>query len=69
MARSAEMTTDAGTFRADVLLKKVPKKAWQKLSAGHGAKGQRFYDWAVIDLVEVALGHHQLPGPSQPHHR
>jgi hypothetical protein len=30
----------------------VPKRAWQKLSAGSGAKGHRFYDWAVIDLAE-----------------
>lgn len=60
VARSAEMTTGAGTFRADVLVKKVPKRAWQKLSAGRGAKRQRFYDRAVIDLGEGALGHHQL---------
>ncbi|WP_326779249.1 IS701 family transposase [Streptomyces sp. NBC_01445] len=60
VACSAQMTTGAGTFRADALVKKVPKRAWQKLSAGRGAKGQRFYDWAVIDLAEAAPGHHQL---------
>ncbi|MCW2879088.1 MAG: insA [Sphaerisporangium sp.] len=60
VACTAEMTTAAGTFRADALVKKVPKRAWQKLSAGRGAKGQRFYDWAVIDLAEAASGHHQL---------
>ncbi|WP_455568252.1 hypothetical protein [Streptomyces olivochromogenes] len=54
------MTTGAGTFRADALVKKVPKRVWQKLSAGRGAKEQRFYDWSVIDLVEVALDHRQL---------
>lgn len=60
VACSSEVATGAGTFRADVLLKKVPKRAWQKLSAGRGAKGQRFYDWAVIDLAEAAPGHRQL---------
>ncbi len=60
VACSAQMTTGAGTFRADALGKKVPKRAWQKLSAERGAKGQRFYDWAVIDLAEAAPGHHQL---------
>ncbi|MGW5126807.1 IS701 family transposase [Streptomyces sp. NPDC004069] len=60
VACSAEMITGAGTFRADALAMKVPKRAWQKLSAGRGAKGQRFYDWAVIDLAEPALGRHQL---------
>ena len=52
VACSHEVATGAGTFRADALAKKVPKRAWQKLSAGAGAKGHRFYDWAVIDLAE-----------------
>jgi SRSO17 transposase len=60
VACSAEVATGAGSFRSDALVKKVPKRAWQKLSAGRGAKGQRFYDWAVIDLAEPAPGHHQL---------
>ena len=29
---------------------------WQKLSAGAGAKGQRFYDRAVIDLTDPRAG-------------
>lgn len=60
VACSAEVPTGAGTFRADALVKKVPKRAWQKLSAGRGAKGQRFYDWAVIDLADPSPGRHQL---------
>ncbi|MEU8975942.1 IS701 family transposase [Streptomyces monashensis] len=60
MACSAEVPTSAGRFRADALVKKVPKRAWQKLSAGRGAKGQRFYDWAVVDLVAPTPGSHQL---------
>lgn len=54
------MTTGAGTFRADALAQKVPKRAWQQLSAGRGAKGHRFYDWAVVDLAEPAPGRRQL---------
>ena len=60
VACSAEMATGAGRFRADALVKKVPKRAWQKLSAGRGAKGQRLYDWAVVDLVAPTPGSHQL---------
>jgi hypothetical protein len=30
----------------------VSRRAWQKLSAGTGAKGRRFYHWAVIDLAD-----------------
>ncbi|MFE7569827.1 IS701 family transposase, partial [Streptomyces sp. NPDC057539] len=40
--------------------RKVPKRAWQKLSAGSGAKGHRFYDWAVIDLTYPWPGSRQL---------
>lgn len=46
VACSAGVHISASTFRADALAWKVPKRAWQKLSAGHGAKGHRFYDWA-----------------------
>jgi SRSO17 transposase len=60
VACSAEVSTNAVTFRADALVKKVPKRAWQKLSAGRGAKGQRFYDWAVIDLADSGPGRRQL---------
>jgi SRSO17 transposase len=44
VACSHEVTTGAAKSRADTLAKKVPKRAWQKLSAGAGAKGHRFYD-------------------------
>jgi SRSO17 transposase len=60
VACSSEVTTRAGKFRADTLAAKVPKRAWQKLSAGAGAKGNRFYDRAVIDLAEPGAGHPQL---------
>ncbi len=36
--------------RADALLAKVPARAWQTISAGAGAKGQRYYDWAFLRL-------------------
>src|SRR3954454_3837212 len=29
-------------------IKRLPRKAWQRLSAGYGAKGPRRYDWAYI---------------------
>ena len=60
VACSHEVATGAGRFRADTLAKKVPKRAWQKLSAGAGAKGHRFYDWAVIDLADPRPGSRHL---------
>ncbi|MGI5516120.1 IS701 family transposase [Streptomyces sp. CA-106131] len=44
-------TTPAGTFTAPQLAAKVPKKAWMRMRTGHGTKGDRHYDWAMIDLV------------------
>ncbi len=57
---SADATTGAGKFRADALARQLPKRAWQKLSAGRGAKGHRYYDWPVVDLTNPAPGHRQL---------
>jgi SRSO17 transposase len=42
--------TAAGPVRADELTAALPRRAWQRLSAGAGAKGQRYYDWALITL-------------------
>ncbi|MEV5983924.1 IS701 family transposase [Streptomyces sp. NPDC052051] len=60
VACSAEVPTQAGKSRADRLVKRLPKRAWQKVSAGRGAKGHRFCDWAVIDLADPGPGRHQL---------
>jgi SRSO17 transposase len=38
--------TEAGLLRADEIAAALPKRAWQRLSAGLGAKGQRYYNWA-----------------------
>ncbi len=46
------VTTGAGTTRADTLIASLPKRAWQRVSAGQGAHGHRFYDWALTELAE-----------------
>ncbi|BBG00369.1 hypothetical protein PSA01_54790 [Pseudonocardia saturnea] len=40
--------TQAGLIRADEIAADLPRRAWQRLSAGAGARGQRYYDWALI---------------------
>jgi hypothetical protein len=50
IAGNRRLPTAAGPLRADVLAAGLPRRAWQRLSAGPGAKGQRYYDWACIDL-------------------
>lgn len=55
-----QIATKAGKLRADALARKAPKRAWQKLSAGTGAKGHRFYDWAIVHIADDRPGHRQL---------
>lgn len=52
--------TGAGTARADTVVAGLPKRAWQRVSAGSGAHGQRYYDWALLELDEPADGHRWL---------
>jgi SRSO17 transposase len=42
------IATAAGPIRAYRLAAGLPKHAWHRLSAGAGAKRERFYDWAWI---------------------
>lgn len=35
-------------------------KAWQRLSAGSGSKGERLYDWAWLSLRELSTSHPAL---------
>jgi SRSO17 transposase len=44
--------TAAGPMRADDVAAGLPRHAWQRLSAGAGAKGQRVYEWAWIDHTD-----------------
>jgi SRSO17 transposase len=57
VAANHVVATAGGRLRVDALAK-LPPRAWQRLSAGAGAKGQRWYDWAWITIE-----------PGQPRHR
>ena len=41
--------TPTGPIRADDLAASAPNRGWQRLSCGAGSKGQRLYDWLLID--------------------
>jgi hypothetical protein len=43
------------TYRADALLRRVPARAWQCVSAGRGAKGHRLDDWALSAWTTATL--------------
>jgi SRSO17 transposase len=60
VAKSHPVTTAGGAVRADMLARKLPPRAWQRLSAGPGAKGHRWYDWAWVIIDPGMPGHHWL---------
>jgi SRSO17 transposase len=52
--KSFTAATAAGKMRADQLAALVPAAGWQQISCGEGAKGPRFYDWAMIATASPA---------------
>ena len=49
------MTTGIGPRPAIELARRLPARAWQRVSAGPGAKGPRWYDWALIEAADPAV--------------
>jgi hypothetical protein len=58
--RSPESRRAGHIVRADQLADRLPARAWQRLSAGTGAKGQRWYDWASAAISHPGRGHRWL---------
>ena len=50
IAANRFVPTPAGKIRVDRLPAMLPKRAWQKHSAGAGSHGQRYYSWAWVEL-------------------
>ena len=60
VAKSHPVATAAGALRADALAARLPPRSWQRLSAGPGAKGHRWYDWAWVSIDPGRPGHRWL---------
>ncbi len=58
VAATCRVTIAAGTCQARQIAARLPRRAWQQYSAGQGARGHRYYDWAWVAI-----------GPAQPGHR
>jgi hypothetical protein len=58
VAASHRVATAAGACQARQFAARLPRRAWQRYSAGEGAKGYRYHDWAWV-----------ATGPGQPGHR
>ena len=51
VAANRRVPTQAGPIRVDRLPRSLPRRAWQKHSAGAGSHGPRIYSWAWIALL------------------
>ena len=63
VAANRRVPTQAGPIRVDRLPAMLPKRAWQKHSAGAGSHGPRIYSWAWIALLpedDTDAGRHHL---------
>src|SRR5213078_1958274 len=48
---AADLDGGVGRHEAAALARALPPRAWRRLSAGAGTKGERLYDWARVRLV------------------
>ena len=60
VAKDHQVTTGLRACRADKLAAALPPHAWQCLSAGPGAKGHRYYDWAWVAIGPACPGYRWL---------
>ena len=51
---------DMRQHRVDAHADQLPGRAWKRLSAGQGAKGERLYDWALMPWAEGEGWEHAL---------
>lgn len=49
MSATDTLATPRGPVAVKQMAVLTPPEAWQRLSAGSGSKGERYYDWALID--------------------
>jgi SRSO17 transposase len=60
VAASHQVTTVAGPCQARKIAARLPRRAWQRYSAGEGAKGYRYYDWAWLAIDPGRPAHRWL---------
>jgi SRSO17 transposase len=54
VAKDHQILTGIGARRAIELAVRLPKWSWQRLSAGRGSRGERWYDWALVETTDPA---------------
>src|SRR4051812_44394718 len=62
-ALEAGLDGGVGRHEAAALARALPPRAWRRLSAGAGTKGERLYDWARGRLLPPPDGGRRRPAP------
>ncbi len=62
---AADLDGGVGRHEAAALARALPPRAWRRLSAGAGTKGERLYDWARVRLLPPPDGGGDAP-PREP---
>src|SRR5213082_1217590 len=57
----ADLDGGVGRHQPRRLARLLPARAWRRLSAGAGTKGERLYDWARVRLVPPPDGGGDAP--------
>jgi SRSO17 transposase len=60
VAATHRVGTAAGPCQIRKIVARLPRRAWQRYSAGEGAKGHRYYDWAWLATDPGRPGHRHL---------
>jgi SRSO17 transposase len=60
VAKTHQVAIQARPCPAGQITARLPRSAWQRYSAGQGAKGHRYYDWAWVDIQPGQPGCHWL---------
>jgi SRSO17 transposase len=60
VARTCQVATGAGDCQAGKIAARLPRPAWQRYSAGEGAKGHRYYNWVWVSIDPGRPGRHWL---------
>jgi SRSO17 transposase len=60
VARTCQVSAGARSCQGGKIAARLPARAWQRCSAGEGAKGHRYYDWAWISIEPGRPGHRWL---------
>jgi SRSO17 transposase len=60
IAKTHPVATSAAPAPAAQIARRLPRSAWQCYSAGPGAKGRRYYDWAWVSIEPGKPGSRHL---------